>query len=269
MMETYNEYISKFKVYPTWKAAQKKGFEAHHIVPQAIQKDSNEFDDRCVRLTAFQHIYAHYLLAFEDKKAAVIFALMVNFNFDKLSELDKITLEQLEDWARLREEGWSNPEFVKAVSEKSKQYWAKEGTKEHHSNKMKEFYSHPENKQILSDLMNQMYDERPEIREIISQKSKQKWSNPEYKQRLSEKFKEIQSTDEMKQRLSTALKDYYSDEDNKQKQSEKSVEYWSSEEARSHQSDIMKATKWWNNGQINTRSKDCPEGFVPGRLKKS
>jgi len=27
-------------------------------------------------------------------------------------------------------------------------------------------------------------------------------------------------------------------------------------------------THWWNNGEVNIRSKDCPEGFVRGRVKK-
>ena len=28
-----------------------------------------------------------------------------------------------------------------------------------------------------------------------------------------------------------------------------------------------KGTRWYNNGKINIRAKECPEGFVPGRLR--
>ena len=265
-METYKQYISQFKVYPSWNDAQAKGYEAHHIVPRSLQDTP---DDRCVRLTAFQHIYAHYLLALEDKRAAVVFALMVNLNFDKLSELDKITLEQLEDWARLREEGRSNPDYVKAVSEKSKMYWSKDGVKEHHSKKMKQFYSDPENRQMISDSLCRMYEEHPELREFQSEKFRQMWSDAVYKERMTKKAKETWSREDLRQKVSESIKNYYSVEENKQKQVDKSKEYWSSEEARKHQADIIKATKWWNNGQVNTRSKDCPgQGFVLGRLSK-
>ena len=29
-----------------------------------------------------------------------------------------------------------------------------------------------------------------------------------------------------------------------------------------------KCTHWYNNGKINTMAKECPPGFVPGRIKK-
>lgn len=29
-----------------------------------------------------------------------------------------------------------------------------------------------------------------------------------------------------------------------------------------------KGTHWYNNGKINIMSKECPDGFVPGRIKK-
>lgn len=30
----------------------------------------------------------------------------------------------------------------------------------------------------------------------------------------------------------------------------------------------MKGMRFFNNGKINIRAKECPEGFVPGRLKR-
>ena len=30
----------------------------------------------------------------------------------------------------------------------------------------------------------------------------------------------------------------------------------------------IKCTHWFNNGKINIRAKECPDGFVPGRIKK-
>ena len=31
----------------------------------------------------------------------------------------------------------------------------------------------------------------------------------------------------------------------------------------------MKGMRFFNNGKINIRAKECPDGFVPGRIKKA
>ena len=38
-------------------------------------------------------------------------------------------------------------------------------------------------------------------------------------------------------------------------------------ETRKKISEGNKGTRWFNNGEINIRAKECPEGFVPGRLR--
>ena len=40
-----------------------------------------------------------------------------------------------------------------------------------------------------------------------------------------------------------------------------------SDESKKKKSEKMKKYKWYNNGTINTRCLECPEGFVPGRVK--
>ena len=40
-----------------------------------------------------------------------------------------------------------------------------------------------------------------------------------------------------------------------------------SEETKKKMSEARKGKRWFNNGIINIRAKECPEGFVPGRLK--
>ena len=39
-------------------------------------------------------------------------------------------------------------------------------------------------------------------------------------------------------------------------------------EANKGKNTWTKWTRWYNNGKINIMSKDCPPGFVPGRLQK-
>ena len=41
----------------------------------------------------------------------------------------------------------------------------------------------------------------------------------------------------------------------------------SSEETRKKLSAVTKGTRWYNNGKINKRAKECPKGFIPGRLR--
>lgn len=101
---TYDQFLSNFKIYNSPKEARKKGFEAHHIIPKAIQEDN--IDDRCIRLTPFEHILAHYLLAKQYGGDLIrIFSLMVQFNEHKLIDIEKVTLQELMDWGELREEG--------------------------------------------------------------------------------------------------------------------------------------------------------------------
>ena len=40
------------------------------------------------------------------------------------------------------------------------------------------------------------------------------------------------------------------------------------EETRRKMSEAKKCTKYYNNGTVNVRCKECPDGFVPGRIKK-
>ena len=39
-----------------------------------------------------------------------------------------------------------------------------------------------------------------------------------------------------------------------------------SEEHKKKLIEAMKGMCWYNNGKINTRAKECPEGFIPGRI---
>ena len=41
-----------------------------------------------------------------------------------------------------------------------------------------------------------------------------------------------------------------------------------SEETRKKLSETKKGKHWYNNGKISKRAYECPEGFVPGRIKK-
>ena len=73
-------------------------------------------------------------------------------------------------------------------------------------------------------------------------------------------------SDETKERISAAPKGKYLGKDNP------FYGKTHSEEFRKKIGEInkvkMKGMRFFNNGKINIRAKECPEGFVPGRIKK-
>ena len=73
-------------------------------------------------------------------------------------------------------------------------------------------------------------------------------NNPMYGKQLSE---------ETKKRLSEYRKGKHHSEETKNKISE-----------ANRGNTYVKGMYWYNNGEINTRAKECPPGFTPGRLRK-
>lgn len=114
LSKTYEEFISQFPVYNTYKEAKARGFEAHHIVPICTQKGcsrENPEDDRCVRLTAYEHILAHYLYCKdhpENIRAFTAFNSMVNLHGRELQEDESFLVEKLPSFADMRMRGYEN-----------------------------------------------------------------------------------------------------------------------------------------------------------------
>lgn len=63
-------------------------------------------------------------------------------------------------------------------------------------------------------------------------------------------------SEETRKKLSEANKGHPVSEETKKKISE----------ARKVKPGNANGTRWFNNGKINIRAKECPEGFIPGRL---
>lgn len=76
-----------------------------------------------------------------------------------------------------------------------------------------------------------------------------------------------------RKKMSEAHKGKHFSEEHKRKMSETRKGKCKSKEWKKKMSEIMKGKSnpskgsfWFNNGKINIRSKECPEGFVPGRI---
>ena len=102
----------------------------------------------------------------------------------------------------------------------------------------------------------------------------------EFANKMSQKMKGKPLTEQHKQKLSIAHKGKHHTEETRKKLSEMCkgryigrTPTWLvgkrlSEEHKQKDRDAILGLKYWNNGIKNVRARECPEGFVRGRLKK-
>lgn len=105
--------------------------------------------------------------------------------------------------------------------------------------------------------------------------NKGKHLSEETKAKLSAANKGHLVSEETRRKLSEASKGKHHSEETRKKMSETRKGHSVSEETKKKISEAKKGricnnkgTKWFNNGQINKRCFECPEGFVPGKLKQ-
>lgn len=290
----YDDFLKNFKIYESMEEARAKGYEAHHIVPIAIQhknKEDSPLDDRCIRCTPFEHTLAHFLLA-RDKGGdyIYIFGCFCGRNFKKLKDIEKITLEELQDFGRLREEG-----FKKIGENTSKCLKGKPFTESH-----KKSISESSKGRKLSE------ETKKKLKEINSQR---KWYNngvretnclncpegyvPGRLKKFSERMSKennprygISLSENTKNKISEANKKFYNSntliwynngiEEKLINTNEKIPKNFikgrlpKSEESKKKlkESILNKSLKWYNNGIEEIRSPEQPLGFNLGRLKK-
>ena len=77
-----------------------------------------------------------------------------------------------------------------------------------------------------------------------------------------------QKSEETKKKMSEAQKCHFVSEETKMKISESNKGKHRSEESKMKIGAAKKGMCWFNNGEKCVRAKECPEGFVPGRIKK-
>lgn len=121
---TLEEFNKGRPVYETYLKARARGFEAEHVHSVATQikhyneahntsykaseraifaKETGCLDDSCYRMTCLEHIINHYLKAKENPEELSVFYGMINYNLNKLGDIEKITLDHCVEFARLRE----------------------------------------------------------------------------------------------------------------------------------------------------------------------
>ena len=126
-----------------------------------------------------------------------------------------------------------------------------------------------------------MYYNRPAEELIFMKRSehlflhhKGKRLSDETKKKMSEANKGRTVSEETRKKMGEAQKGHTVSEETRKKMSEAwDYDKHFSEETRNKLSEAhkgkniwTKCTHWYNNGKINIRTKECPDGFVPGKL---
>lgn len=217
--------------------AKARGYEAHHIIPRSLQ---NEEDDRCVRLTPYEHIYAHYLLALENEEAVRIFFLMVNKNLWKLDDIEKITLQELEEYGRLRAEGKTKAGEINKSKKRSDDI-RKKLSDAHKGHKHTE-----ETKLKMS-------------KSRLGKKHSEEWSR-----KIGQARKGIKHTEEAKAKMRGRKHTEEAKQKNREAHLGKSHPI--SDETKAKMSLAKKGRKYYTNGLVNKICFECPEGFWKGRI---
>ena len=135
------------------------------------------------------------------------------------------------------------------------------------------YYNRPANELIF--LPSSEHTSLHKIGKLMSEESKKKLSeahkgklfSEEHKKKLSETHKGHLVSEETKKKIGAAKKGKQLSEEHKNKISEAKKGKQFSAETRNKMSEANKGTRWFNNGKINKRAKECPKGLVPGRLK--
>ena len=230
-MMNYYEYISQFQIYSTQKEASKKGFEAHHIVPRAVQieKCGRVVDDSCVRLTKAQHVKAHYLycLAYPEQSSQKL-ALSWMLNKPGVYNLSE---EEINEYCKALE-GWH-----KTVSEETR----------------KKISGVTKGKPKNKPAWNRGIKMSEEVRKKMSEAKKGRKLSEETKRKMSEVRKG--------KKHPNGRTGYHFSEESKKKISESN---------KGINTGRHKGKAFYNNGSVNIMVLPGtePEGFVRGKLRK-
>lgn len=204
--ESYDSFVGHFKIYPTQYKARAKGYEAHHIIPQKVQKreKGKVYDDRCIRVTYFEHILAHYLYCKEhpeDIHEHIALERMCNTRAKELLTDEKKFLDELPQMAEMREKGVQRGDnhymYGKHRSEESKKKQSESLKGKYVGEKNPMYGKTPWNKGIHCT---------DEQKKNISEKNKGRHPTEEQRKKQSEAQKGRKFTEDHKRKISESRK---------------------------------------------------------------
>lgn len=243
------EYRKNFYLYPSMKEARSKGYVAHHPVPIDIQKreienkynikfprgdkgrrefmsSSYPYDDSCYRMTNFEHMLDHFLMARElGGEYIKIYDRMRHYTFNSLCPFEQETLENIKDWADMVDKGRkSNSRITKAYFDnmtpeekeelralRKKSLSTDEARKHNSEAQIRYNQSLSKEEREQRNLIQKRALTTPEAKKNISRAQKKRFSSmtPEEKEILSQRYRESQRTPESIEKRNNLSKSYW------------------------------------------------------------
>ena len=117
---------------------------------------------------------------------------------------------------------------------------------------------------------NAMYGKRhsTEAKKKNSEAHKGRHHSEESRIKMSESRKGRHHSEEWKNKIGESNKGKKRSKETRNRISEAKKGHLVTEEQKNKQSKAIKGRRWYNNSKICVMSFECPEGFVPGRIKK-
>ena len=225
----------------------------HHKFPRSFSKkdgvDIDNDEDNLVSLSLADHFRVHYYL-WKCAKKGYRGMMAKAFIFMRKKAVAYATDETIEQLAKDYEEA------MKEIAEAMKGKHPSEETKKKLSEAMKGKKRSEETKKKISEA--HKGEKNPMYGKHFSEETKKKISETEKGKKISE---------ESKKKMSEAKKGKHPSEETKKKLSDVNKGKKLSEEAKMKIGASKKGTRWYNNGEKCIRAKECPEGFIPGRIK--
>lgn len=218
-------------------------FEFHHILPKSLFPNWSKKHSNLVCLTAREHYFCHELLVKIYPSNQMFFAIFAFINRPNTDLKNyKITMRQYEKLKKIESE-------IKSISQKGRITYnnlseeQKSAIKKSASIRFKTFWENlPEG-------------ERDRLNTIRIESLKQSWAI-HYNERV-DKFHKYMLTEEYK----ISREKYKNTMNSKSKEEIKEI--------NNKKGKAALGKKWFNNGEIQVLSYECPEGFTPGRLSLS
>ena len=247
--DTSSEYWLKAeKIYEENESFPKKVVKErnlHHKFPRSFSKKDgvgvDNDDDNLVSLSLADHFRVHYYLwksALKGYRGMMARA----FTLMRKKAVVYATDETIEQIARDYEEA-----MKEAAEATSKAMKGKPKTEEH-KNKISEAHKGKPSNMKGKHLSEEAKKKLSEAHKGKPGPNKGKKRSEETKKKMSKALKGRQFSEETKKKLSEAAKNM-------------------SDETKKKLSEAAKGKHWFNNGKINIMAKECPPGFVPGRIK--
>ena len=121
-------YLNYLNNIPNRDLKKEKGYEIHHVVPKIYFKNRNLVVDNSqfnlIKLTAEEHIKAHYLLAKNNEEFMSAFYAVINFKINSIENFENINIDDdLRDFLIFRE-ACQRKSVEKSLITKQKEGWS-------------------------------------------------------------------------------------------------------------------------------------------------